>query len=254
MHTNIAHNNPKLRKFAGMVMLCVVGVVAYVVSPHAVSQDKTKPASAAAPVSTSASARAIVTKPEWHELAPDVQAALKPLQPNWQSMSPAQKRKWLELSKNYATLATAEQNKLHTRMTEWSSLSSQQRAEARLNFAENRAMTDGLTPEQRKVQWEAYQLLSPEEKRKLADSSQKPPAGTAIAAKPAQPIRQSPPPQFGTAKALAAASASNPTQGRKISIAPPQQVGNAIVPQGLAKQGAPSQVQASDTPAVTSKQ
>lgn len=234
------------RKFAGVVVLCLFGVIGYTVSPDVASQDKTKPsvsASTQAPVA----AKPSTTKPDWAELNTNTQVALKPLQSNWQGMRAAQKRKWLELSKNFSTLNATEQAKLHTRMTDWAALSPQQRTEARLNFAENRAMTDGLTPEQRKVQWDAYQLLSPEEKRKLADSSPKVPAGAATAVKPTQPIRQSPPPQYGTAKALAAASASQ-TPNRKITVAPQLQTGNSIVPQGIAPQA-----QASDVPA-TSKQ
>ena len=236
MRFNPPHTSVNLRKFAGAVM-CASGIVGYAVSPDAASQDNAKPA--AAPLSISASSApakpASITKPEWHELGASTQAALKPLQPNWPAMTPAHKRKWLELSRNYAALNPTEQTKLHARMSEWATLSPQQRAEARLNFAENRAMTDGLTAEQRKVQWEAYQLLSPEEKSKLAASSQKSALGAATVVKPTQPIRQSPPPQYGTAKALAAASASNP-QGRKIAVAPQLQTSNAIVPQSASTQ------------------
>ena len=48
-------------------------------------------------------------------------------------------------------------------MTEWAALSPQQRAQARLNFAEIKR----LPADERKAKWEAYQALQPEEKRKL---------------------------------------------------------------------------------------
>ena len=221
-----------LRNTAALVVLAGLGVL---MGHQANAQiaGKTSLAASSPNPAASAAAKIVVTKPEWKDLAATAQVALKPLQPSWQTMSPAQKRKWIELSKNYAALAPAEQGKLHARMTDWSSLSPQQRAQARLNFAENRAMTDGLTPEQRKVQWEAYQLLSPEEKRKLAASSQAPLKGASIVAKPVQPIRQNPPPEYGSAKALAAIRASS-NPGRKIAIAPELQTGNSIVPQTAA--------------------
>ena len=229
---NASSPTKSLRRIAAPVVLAALGVLmAHQVNAQVVGKTS---ATASSPTpAASPAAKVVVTKPEWKDLATAAQLALKPLQPSWQAMSPAQKRKWIELSKNYAALAPADQGKLHARMTDWSSLSPQQRAQARLNFAENRAMTDGLTSEQRKVQWQAYQLLSPEEKRKLAASSQAPVKGAAIVAKPAQPIRQNPPPEYGSAKALAAIRASgNP--GRKIAIAPQLQTGNSIMPQAAA--------------------
>ena len=227
--SNATSSTVSLRNTAAFIVLAALGMLVGH-QAHAQVAGKAPPSVSSPNPAASSAAKVAVTKPEWKDLAATAQLALKPLQPSWQSMSPAQKRKWIELSKNYAALAPAEQGKLHARMTDWSSLSPQQRAQARLNFAENRAMTDGLTPEQRKVQWEAYQLLSPEEKRKLAASSQTPVQGAALVAKPAQPIRQNPPPEYGSAKALAAIKAAgNP--GRKIAIAPELQTGNSIVPQ-----------------------
>ncbi len=186
---------------------------------------------ATAPTAAAKTAAAKITKPEWKDLSPEQQAALKPLAANWQTISAGQKSKWLEVSKNYASLAPAEQAKLHARMAGWASLSPQQRAQARVNFAENQALTDGLTPEQRKVQWQAYQLLSPEEKKKLAASSGKATVGTATAPKPADPLKNSPAPEFGTAKVLGLQS-KPPTS--KIAVAPHLQKSNSLMPQASA--------------------
>jgi hypothetical protein len=167
------------------------------------------------------------TKPEWKELSPAEQLALKPLQANWQTMGTGQKRKWQEVSKNFNQLPSAEKSKLHSRMTDWALLSPQQRAQARINFAENLAITDGLTAEQRAVQWQAYQQLSPEQKSKLASTAAQPAIRVAAAAKPAEPLKNAPPPKHGTASALA--KTANTTSA-KIAVAPQTQKSGSLVP------------------------
>lgn len=123
------------------------------------------------------------SKPAWQDLTPAQQISLRPLAANWSTLGEPQKRKWIAIASNYPTLAPAEQAKLHSRMTEWVSLSQQQRDQARLNFAE----TKQLTPTQKAATWQAYQALSPEEKQKLAVSATPRPAGAAAAAKPVPP-------------------------------------------------------------------
>lgn len=98
-------------------------------------------------------------------------------------MGAPEKRKWIAMALNYPNLAPAEQVKLHSRMTEWVSLSQQQRTQARLNFAQSKQ----LTPSQKAATWKAYQALSPEEKQELAISAVPKPAGAAAAAKPVPP-------------------------------------------------------------------
>jgi hypothetical protein len=178
-----------------------------------------------APVPSTAPAPAkpaAASQPFWKDLSASEQTALRPLAANWDVMGAGQKRKWLSVAKDFDKLPAAQQAKMHARMTEWTALSPQQRATARVNFAENRELTDGLTPEQRKAQWQAYQQLSPEEKRKLADSSSKPSlAGAAPATKPQPVLKKEPTPEFGTAKVLAKAKTSpnSPAPGKKISVA-----------------------------------
>ncbi|HYF44195.1 MAG TPA: DUF3106 domain-containing protein [Ramlibacter sp.] len=124
--------------------------------------------------------RQAASKPAWNELTPQEQQALGPLAASWVTLSAAHKRKWIALSQNYPKLPPAEQAKLHSRMTEWVALSPQQRAQARLNFAE----TQTLAPDDKKAKWEAYQALPPEEKRKLAAGAAVKPPPTAAAVKP----------------------------------------------------------------------
>ncbi len=114
--------------------------------------------------STLVAAAPSYSKPAWQDLSPAQQQALRPLASHWDRLSEGRKRKWLVISKNYASLPPGEQLKLHQRMSEWTTLSQQQRNQARQNFTEIKK----LAPEQKASEWEAYQALSPEEKRKLA--------------------------------------------------------------------------------------
>jgi hypothetical protein len=138
-------------------------------------------ASAKAPGASMAkvAAKPAITRPLWSELTEAQRQALAPLAGKWDTVSEAQKRKWLALSQNYPRLSQPEQAKLHSRMTEWVGLSPQQRTQARLNYGK----TQQIPADDKKAKWEAYQALSPEEKRKLAAGAAKSPA-TAAAIKP----------------------------------------------------------------------
>lgn len=133
-----------------------------------------------APSPTSPSVSAPEAKPLWKDLTPEQQQSLKPLAANWTSLSDGQKRKWIALSRNFPAKTAAEQAKLHSRMTEWVSLSQQQRTQARLNFAE----TKTLSGDEKAAQWKAYQALSPEEKQKLAAKGAPPLVGATNTVKP----------------------------------------------------------------------
>jgi hypothetical protein len=121
------------------------------------------------------STRVALSRPAWRDLALDQQQALYPLASVWDGLSEQHKRKWLALSRNHAKLSPAEQAIQHSRMAEWATLSQRERAQARFNFAEVKK----LPPDERKAKWEAYQALSAEEKRQLAEQAPTPPAGVA---------------------------------------------------------------------------
>ncbi|MFZ4744073.1 MAG: DUF3106 domain-containing protein [Betaproteobacteria bacterium] len=129
-----------------------------------------KPTASVAPASSGAA---------WGALTPIEKNALAPLAPHWAQLSSLQKSKWLAISKNFDKLSVTEQATLHHRMTDWVALSPQQRALARLNFNE----TKNLGADEKKTQWEAYQALSAEEKRKLASQQSRPLQGAAPATK-----------------------------------------------------------------------
>jgi hypothetical protein len=125
----------------------------------------------------------IPSKPSWQDLTTAQQMSLMPLAANWNTLGEAQKRKWIAISANYPGLPPAEQAKLHSRMTEWVSLSQQQREQVRLNFAQSKK----LSPNQKAATWQAYQALDPVEKKKLATAATPKPLGAATAVKPVPP-------------------------------------------------------------------
>lgn len=146
------------------------------------------------------------SKPAWKDLSPAEQQALRPLASHWGRLTEERKRKWLVISKNYPSLSPAEQVKLHRRMSEWITLSQQQRNQARQNFSEIKK----LSPEQKAAEWEAYQALSPEERRKLA---------TQAPAKPALAVGKP-----GASPKLTSAPRRNPSPGARMAeINPPVQ-------------------------------
>jgi Protein of unknown function (DUF3106) len=223
----------------GPAVLCCAAITALIGLGSALAQTKapaTEPAKAAPATAVRASASAAMApqaaainagKP-WKSLDASQQTALAPLSLTWETLNAGQKSKWLELSKNYATLPAAEQAKLQTRMGDWAKLSTQQRAQARHNFAINQAITSGLNAEQRSAQWQAYQLLSPQEKQALAEQSGKAAVATAANPRPVEPLKNTPAPQFGSANALAAQSKITTSASSKITIAPHLQKSNSL--------------------------
>lgn len=143
--------------------------------------------------------------PAWRELTALQKQALGPLAERWPFLSELQKRRWLVLAQNFPSLPAPEQGKLHERMTEWASLSAQQRSQARLNFA----TANQLAPDDKRAQWEAYQALSAEEKHRLATVAGPRPTGAATALRPvpARKLAQVP---------AATASNANPLNPPKI--------------------------------------
>lgn len=162
------------------------------------AQTTTSTAATTAIAPSQAPQKVINTKPEWQDLTAAQKQALSPLTQLWPTMTEAHKRKWLALSQNFAQLSNADKNTLQGRMREWAALSSQQRAQARLNFADAKQ----LPQDERRTKWEAYQALSAEEKQKLA--AQKPIAkvGAALAPKPVSADKLAMPPSATGNKAL----------------------------------------------------
>jgi hypothetical protein len=117
-----------------------------------------------APPPTDPNSSAKVANSNWQNLTQSQKKALAPLAPHWAQISLAQRNKWLVMSNNFDNLSPREQATLHHRMADWAALSPQQRAQARLSFNE----TKTLGSDQKKSQWEAYQALSQDDRKKLA--------------------------------------------------------------------------------------
>jgi len=165
-------------------------------------------AQTAAPAASTASAKpASASRPLWSDLKPDQQEALQPLAPHWAGLSEAHKRKWIALSRNFSTLSPEGRSTLHSRMSDWAGLSFQQRAQARLNFAEIQRMA----ADERKAKWEAYQALSEDERATLARRA---PPRSPGAALPLQPV---PITKLAPTPAVAPAPGHSP----RIQLAPP---------------------------------
>ena len=177
--------------FAAAVAVIVAGVCAW-----ASAQDKA-PAPAAAPVagalatpaaqapaanashplaaavlaprtqSAPASARATVKpldKPLWKDLSRPQQVALEPLMAEWDRMDLIRKQKWLDIANRYAAMKPDEQQRVHERMRDWIKLTPDERRLARENYARVKK----IDPTGKTAQWEQYQQLPEEQKKKLA--------------------------------------------------------------------------------------
>ena len=186
---------------------------AFVVGAIALSMADAGFVATAAPVLQSSSpAKTGTTKPtsssrpHWRDLTVQQQQALSPLAAHWEGLSESQKRKWLVISHNQGKLSPEERAVQHSRMTEWAGLSRQQREQARFNFDEVKQVPAA----ERKAKWEAYQALSDEEKRRLADSAAKRPQGAAGTIRPVPAQKLAPVP--------AARVAGRP--GPRIELAP----------------------------------
>ena len=175
----------KLVKF-GLSSALVAALVAF--ASLVPAQNTTTLTSTSSAIATQAAkpvvaAAKIVKTPAdtWDKLTPAQKAALQPLSANWASLTEGHRRKWLAVSANFAQFSPADKTKLHGRMTDWASLSTQQREQARINFAQ----TKTLTPSDKQAKWESYQALPPETKQALANINVAPkPTGAATAVKP----------------------------------------------------------------------
>lgn len=119
--------------------------------------------------------------PLWLDLTKTQQETLRPLAQIWVSLSASHKNKWIALAQTYPSKTPAEQEKMQGRMVEWAALNPSQRELARLNFAETKKLAP---PKKRTADWEAYQALSPQEKRRFAAKEPGKPAGAAVAISP----------------------------------------------------------------------
>lgn len=103
-------------------------------------------------------------KPLWTELSPTQQQALAPLAPEWDKLDAPRKKKWLEIGNRFGAMKPDEQARVQERMREWIKLTPEQRRIARESYARAKK----LNPDQKNAQWQQYQQLPEEQKKKLA--------------------------------------------------------------------------------------
>ena len=102
----------------------------------------------------------------WESLKPEQQKILAPLESDWDYMLPDSRKKWIQVANLYPKMSEADQQRLQSRMTSWSSLSQKDRRVARENY-----LTSLKFPAEKKAEaWSAYQKLSDEQKKKLAQA------------------------------------------------------------------------------------
>ncbi|QWD95754.1 DUF3106 domain-containing protein [Polynucleobacter sp. MG-6-Vaara-E2] len=105
----------------------------------------------------------------WDGLNPAQQKILAPLESDWDYMLPDSRKKWIYIANFYPKMSAQDQERLQSRMTSWSNLSQKDRRIARENY-----LASLKFPAEKKAEaWSAYQKLSDEQKKKLADMEAK---------------------------------------------------------------------------------
>ena len=124
----------------------------------------------------------------WDGLKPGQQKILAPLEDDWDYMLPDSRKKWMQVANLYPRMSEADQQRLQSRMTSWSNLSQKDRRVARENY-----LSSLKFPAEKKAEaWSAYQKLSDEQKKKLAQAEVNKKKPTAVSAPTLQqhPITQ----------------------------------------------------------------
>ena len=146
-----------------------------------------------APVSATPSKTTVIPakKPDgtWEGLSAAQQKILKPLEDDWDYMSPDSRKKWIQVSNIYPKMSEQDQERLQSRMASWSNLSQKDRRLARDNY-----LSSLKFPAEKKAEaWSAYQKLSDEQKKKLAESeAKKKPTAASAPTLQQHPIKQKP--------------------------------------------------------------
>ena len=114
----------------------------------------------------------------WDDLSVVQQKILAPLEEDWSYLSKERRQKWIQVANLYPKMKRADQERLQSRMNEWAKLSQKDRRIARDNYLSSLR----FPAEEKASAWQAYQQLSPEDKKKLAakeDNKKKPTAASA---------------------------------------------------------------------------
>jgi hypothetical protein len=124
----------------------------------------------------------------WESLKPEQQKILAPLESDWDYMLPESRKKWMQVANLHPKMSEVDQQRLQSRMTGWSNLSQKDRRLAREKY-----LSSLKFPAEKKAEaWSAYQKLSDEQKKKLAQAEVNKKKPTAVSAPTLQqhPIAQ----------------------------------------------------------------
>ncbi|MFI4939330.1 MAG: DUF3106 domain-containing protein [Burkholderiales bacterium] len=161
--------------------VCISGALSLLALPaDAMSQPTPQPTSqpvvpppptpgiAANSAGTTTNAAKLAAKPDvrplWNELTPAQQQALAPLAQEWNKLDTNHKTKWLAVSNKYPAMSPEQQKRLQENIRAWARLTPEQHRIARESYARAKK----LNLEQKTAQWQQYQQLPEEQKRKLA--------------------------------------------------------------------------------------
>jgi hypothetical protein len=101
----------------------------------------------------------------WSDLSTVQKDVLSSLEEDWPNLTVEQRVKWIQLANRFDNLTEAEKERLRARMADWSKLPSNEKRIARANFLKAQSISN----DQKLEAWEAYQQLSAEEKKELAE-------------------------------------------------------------------------------------
>jgi hypothetical protein len=105
----------------------------------------------------------------WDSLKPSQQKILAPLESDWDYMHLDSRKKWIQIANIYPKMSLQDQDRLQSRMASWSNLSQKERRIARENY-----LSSLQFPAEKKAEaWSAYQKLSDDQKKKLAEAEAK---------------------------------------------------------------------------------
>ena len=150
----------------------------------------------------------------WANLSSAQRGVLAPLERDWKTISPGQQQKWAEVANRFPAMPVEDRSRVQQRLSDWSRLSPQERATTRLNFQEARQ----LSPQERQQQWDAYRALPSDQRRALAEQSDR--------TRPSAP-------QADPRSTAGAASANAKSSVLRSPVAPaPQPVGPTVVQRG----------------------
>ena len=174
----------------------------------------------------------------WNDLSPAQQVALDPLKTEWDRMEAIRKQKWLEIANRYSSMKADEQQRVQERMRAWLKLTPEERRLARENYT----LSKKIGKDQKSAQWEQYQQLPEEEKRKLAaDAANKkqvtnlPPKTQPKAVAPIKPAAGAPCPAGTVKNANPAGPACVAAPAVPASALPPPAPATPAVPVSNAK-------------------